>query len=230
MDSPHHWLDRFVSHYRACGFWIDRAELDPAFTHATAQGYRQWRELRTARLSELVTFLLDRQIEWLAEHRPDGVWRAASESTRRDLARTIGSRFVEESRAGLLVTAEILTDLRERGHRLGIVSNFYGNLHCVLAEMGCGPLLDVIVDSSVAGIFKPDPGVFMMALRTLGAGPRESAMVGDSLDKDCLPAHRLGMRTVWLCAVGASHDETGETGIAPDYVIRTLGELREIEW
>jgi putative hydrolase of the HAD superfamily len=230
LDSPRHWLDRFVSHYDAAGFAIGRDELDPAFSHATAQGYRRWRELREFNLADLVTFLIEAQLGWLAENASGTIWSATSEPTRRDLARAIGLRFVEESRAGLDETAAILADLRERGYRLGIVSNFYGNLDRVLAEMGCARLIDVVIDSSAAGIFKPDAGIFMMALRALGVGPGETAMVGDSLDKDCLPARRLGMRTVWFCAPGVDYAEFAELGVAPDYVIRALGELREIEW
>jgi len=230
LDSPRHWLDRFVAHYGAAGFAIGRAELDPAFSHATAQGYRRWRELRDFNLADLVTFLIEAQMGWLAENPPDGVWHATNVSTRRELARAISLRFVEESRAGLLETAAILADLREGGYRIGVVSNFYGNLDRVLAEMGCARLIDVIVDSSAAGVFKPDAGIFMMALRALGVGPSEAAMVGDSIDKDCLPARRLGLRTVWLCAPSVDHTEFAELGVAPDYVIRALGELRGIEW
>jgi len=231
LDSPRHWLDRFVEHYGAAGFAIGRDELDPAFSHATAQGYRRWRELQDFSLADLVTFLVETQMGWLAENSPpDGIWHATNELTRRQLARAIGLRFVEESRAGLLETAAILGDLRARGYRIGIVSNFYGNLDRVLAEMGCARLIDVIVDSSAAGVFKPDAGIFMMALRALGVGPSEAAMVGDSIDKDCIPARRLGLRTVWLCAPGVDHGEFAELGVAPDFVIRALSELRGIEW
>ncbi len=56
----------------------------------------------------------------------------------------------------------------------------------------------VVADSSQLGIFKPEPGIFDHALKRLGSIPSETAMVGDSLAKDCAPAHRLGITTIWL--------------------------------
>ena len=41
-------------------------------------------------------------------------------------------------------------------------------------------------------------GIFEHALKKLHCAPETVAMIGDSLTKDCAPAHKLGMRTVWL--------------------------------
>jgi HAD superfamily hydrolase (TIGR01509 family) len=228
LDLPRHWLDRFLSHYRAAGLSIDRAELDPAFSHATAQGYRHSHDLQGLGLADLVAFLVHQQIEWLAENGRSEIWRSTSPATRKDISRAMGLRFFDESQAGLVETAAILTDLRQRGYKLGVVSNFYGNLERVLTEAGCASLFEIIVDSSAAGVFKPDAGIFMIALRALGVSAQDAVMVGDSLDKDCLPAHGLGMRTVWLCP--RETEVQNEDPFAPNFVIRSLGELNEITW
>ena len=43
---------------------------------------------------------------------------------------------------------------------MGVVSNFYGNLENILAEADLARFFGVVVDSSRAGIFKPEPGIF----------------------------------------------------------------------
>jgi len=50
------------------------------------------------------------------------------------------------------------------------------------------------------GFQKPDPRFYRAVLRTLGARPEEVTMVGDSLEKDILPCHGLGLQTILLAA------------------------------
>ena len=54
-----------------------------------------------------------------------------------------------------------------RRHRLGVVSNFYGNLGAVCADAGLTALFDVIADSTAVGWTKPDPRIFRHALDAL---------------------------------------------------------------
>ena len=55
------------------------------------------------------------------------------------LLRRIGDRFTEESLRQLAQSAALLSRLRER-YRIGIVSNFYGNLQAVCDEVGLSSL------------------------------------------------------------------------------------------
>ena len=121
-------------------------------------------------------------------------------------------------------TRALLADLRPR-FRIGIVSNFYGNLERVIDEAKLGKLVDAVIDSARVGTFKPAPGIFKAALRALRVDARDSAVVGDSLDKDCAPAQTLGLRTVWFNPNGARR-----SGNAPDFTIADLAELKTLEW
>jgi HAD superfamily hydrolase (TIGR01549 family) len=201
LDYPRHWLDRFVVHYRAAGIEITRAQLDPAFDHATRMGYRSTKLLSSYGLTELVDYLVRLQFDYLSRHGAPAVREslgAASAGMRLpEIAGWITQSFVAESRSGLATSRKLLTTLSER-FRMGIVSNFYGNLENILAEFDLASLFGVVADSSQLGIFKPEPGIFNHALKTLGAVPAETAMVGDSLDKDCTPARNLGLTTIWL--------------------------------
>jgi FMN phosphatase YigB (HAD superfamily) len=52
-------------------------------------------------------------------------------------------------------------------------------------------------------------------------------MVGDSPEKDCEPAHRLGLTTVWYRAGGSAD---GRYCASADYTIASLGELENLRW
>ena len=68
---------------------------------------------------------------------------------------------------------------------------------------------DVLAPSAELGIAKPDPAIFLWALRESGCDPENAAMIGDRIDNDVLPAKALGMRIV--------HILTGPAAIyAPD--------------
>jgi FMN phosphatase YigB (HAD superfamily) len=51
-------------------------------------------------------------------------------------------------------------------------------------------------------------------------------MIGDSLGKDCAPARKLGMRTVWL----RTEQRDGEDSVAADVTIRSIDEVGQIQW
>jgi len=80
----------------------------------------------------------------------------------------------------------------------------------------------VIIDSAVEGVSKPDPEIFRIALRRLGLAPGDCLMVGDSFDRDVVPAKRLGLRAVWLR--GPSPRPCPDPEL-PDAVVNSLREL-----
>ncbi len=114
---------------------------------------------------------------------------------------------VEESRNVL----EVLS-LR---YPLVIVSNFYGNLKSVLSDFGILKYFKAVVESSVVGVRKPDPSIFLLGVNALGVLPEEILVVGDSLEKDIMPASEIGCKTVWLKGEGwnESGDESGKWNV-----------------
>ena len=229
LDGSLHWLDRFLGQYRAAGIEITRDELDGAFAHATQAGYRAGRVIRRFGMVDLIRFLVGNQVEFLAHEGPQRLRARLGSSAAKGRHRTverIAEGFIGATREGLDANREILKALKQR-FRIGVVSNFYGNLDRILKEAGMTKMIDSITDSSQVSIFKPQPGIFEAALRGLGVPPAAAAMVGDSLEKDCAPAHRLGLTTVWYHA-GGSGD--GRDCASADYTITSLGELESIRW
>ena len=79
-----------------------------------------------------------------------------------------------------------------------LVTNFYGNMHTVLQEFGIDHLFKDVIESSVVGVRKPDPEIFRLGVQALGLEPSETVMIGDSLDKDILPAQSIGCNTIQI--------------------------------
>lgn len=137
------------------------------------------------------------------------------------LAGRMAARFTDDARRGLSASAALLKSLASR-YRLGIVSNFYGNLSAVCREAGIAPHLSVAIDSAVVGFRKPDARIFQAALAPLDARPSDAIFVGDSLPRDMAGARAIGMPHIWLSA--------GDSRCCcpQDPVIRRLGQLEEI--
>ena len=104
-----------------------------------------------------------------------------------------------------------------------LVSNFYGNIATVLCEFSLDGIFQHIVESAVVGVRKPDPRIFTLGVEALGLAPSEVVVVGDSIDKDIVPAHQAGCQTVWFKGEGWTNDPVDES--APDRIITNLTEL-----
>jgi FMN phosphatase YigB (HAD superfamily) len=231
LDGPAHWLDRFLTSYRAANIEISRAELDPAFEHATRIGYGATRVVGRFGMTDLVRFLVGHQFEYLRKSGPDPLRALLGDSGaagRHRFVEHVTNSFVRETSAGLAHSRDVVGPLKSR-FRLGIVSNFYGNLDRILEEAKLDRYFAAVADSSRVGIFKPDAGIFAAALKKIQCAPETAAMIGDSLAKDCAPARKLGMRTVWLRTVPQSGDDVLGRDAA-DITIRSIDEVAQLQW
>jgi putative hydrolase of the HAD superfamily len=95
-------------------------------------------------------------------------------------------------------SAESLQKLRDAGLRLGVVSNSDGRVEQALEAAGLRRYFDVVIDSALAGVEKPDPRIFHAALDALGVAPEEALYVGDLYEIDVLGARAAGMEAVLL--------------------------------
>ena len=126
-----------------------------------------------------------------------GVQLAGSASTIRACAADSPTRSSSARGARWPTSRAVLARLAPR-HRLGVVSNFYGNVGRILADAAIAPLLTVVADSTCVGCMKPDRRIFEHALAALGTAPDTTLHVGDSYERDVRAAHALGLRTAWL--------------------------------
>ena len=130
---------------------------------------------------------------------------------------------VEPAEPGM---AEALAALRDRGLRIGCVSNAFltGDLlKRILDERQLGAYCEVTVSSCDLGYRKPHPLIYERALQALQVRPEEAVFVGDRLDADVEGPAALGMRTVLTHQY--RQEDAAAARVRPDYVIRHLGEL-----
>lgn len=111
--------------------------------------------------------------------------------TRMHRERHLWSSIAEQS-------VESLQRLRAAGLRLGVVSNSDGRVEQALEAAGLREYFDVVIDSALAGVEKPDPRIFHAALDALGVAPEEALYVGDLYEVDVLGARAAGMDAVLL--------------------------------
>jgi putative hydrolase of the HAD superfamily len=93
---------------------------------------------------------------------------------------------------------EVLTRLRYESYKTGLVSDCSSEVPAVWGSTPFAPLFDVTVFSCIAGIKKPDPRIYRMALSQLGVMARECLYIGDGSSRELTGALAVGMRPVLI--------------------------------
>jgi putative hydrolase of the HAD superfamily len=116
---------------------------------------------------------------------------------------------------------EALVGLKQRGFVLAIITDtiypIERKMHW-LAKVGIAEFIDAVACSTVLGVHKPDPAMYLNALQQAGLAPGESAFVGHDAD-ELEGAHRVGMATV-----AVNYDP----GTPADYYARSLVDLLNV--
>ena len=190
------------------------------------------------------------EMEHLCTH---NAWDASEEEFRAKHQAVLDDLYAEVQ-ATTAHSISVLRELHER-YPMVLVSNFYGNIECVLHEFGFDGLFLDIIESAIVGVRKPDPRIFELgveALRSCDVGTLRSSdvekdatspqlniatsqplnsnevlVVGDSFYKDILPAQKAGCRTAWFKGEGWTDETYDET--IPDMVITDLSDLLVIK-
>jgi len=95
-------------------------------------------------------------------------------------------------------TRDVLKELKQRGLKLGIISNFDTRIYSVLEDLRIRDFFDAITISSETGYSKPDPKIFESAAVALQVSPENIILVGDSPDDDVEAALKAGMSALLI--------------------------------
>jgi putative hydrolase of the HAD superfamily len=209
LDGPGRpWVDRFVVAYREAGVAVPVERLREACHAGTRAAYAE-PSIAGYDLRATVGVHVAAQLAHLGRADPDA-------------ARRIVDLFVGGTVAALQESRAVLERLARR-YALGVVSNYYGNADRILTDAGMGPLLAVVIDSSVCGLSKPDPAIFALAVARLGVPAERALFVGDSLAQDIVPARTAGLRTALVIGPGAPPETS-----AADACLRDLAEIERL--
>lgn len=118
----------------------------------------------------------------------------------RELALRVFAR-VRDTQRGFALYDDVLgalADLKWRGIVLGMITNNPGDVNALCRELGLFPAMDFAVSSEEVGAGKPDPAIFLEALRRAGTEARETLHVGDQYETDVQGARAVGIHPVLL--------------------------------
>lgn len=120
-------------------------------------------------------------------------------------------------------TKEILFYLVEKGYTLHLITNgFEKTQHSKLHHSGLSKFFKEIITSEISNSLKPNKEIFEFAFRKTGALPRNSIMIGDSIEVDIKGAINAGIDQVFVNYQQLVAD------IRPTYTVNSLKELEEI--
>ncbi|MBN2337244.1 MAG: HAD family hydrolase [Acidobacteria bacterium] len=168
---------------------------------------------------------LERLRSWAPAYRFES-WRAALGRHGVDdpaLAGEMAEAFPRLRRRIHVVYPDTLPALGElENYALGLLTNGASDLQRRKIEgAGIGGYFREILISGDIGFGKPDPRIYSLMLRRLGAAPRTTLMIGNNLVTDVAAAQRAGMRAVWVNRTGAAR--AGD--VVPDWEIADLSGL-----
>ena len=102
---------------------------------------------------------------------------------------------------------ETLTQLKQRGYSLGLISDCSPEVPLLWQETPFVPLIDTVIFSCVVGLKKPDSRIYRLACQNLGLIPEDCLYVGDGASRELTGASRVGMHPVLIRApYEDSHD------------------------
>ena len=116
-------------------------------------------------------------------------------------------------------------DALSKRYKIGIIANQLPGTQERLNKMGIGEYICLTVSSAEAGVAKPDPTIFRLALEQANCAAENAVMIGDRLDNDIIPAKQLGMHTIWVRqGLGGMADIKNAENIA-DHTVENIGDI-----
>lgn len=216
-----HWGKFLWYAYKRNEIPVTEEQFREAYVHAERTlGKQRIIQSHDTFLSMLTTKL---RIEF--EYLLSRAWLVADKVEADRMQRILLNDIYEKVKTKMSESRRVLSELKKK-HRLGLVTNFYGNMSVVLEEFDLSSYFETVTESAVVGIRKPDSQIFNLAVKSMEVRPENVFVIGDSYTKDILPAREIGCHTIWLKGEGWTSEEP--TTCVADYVIKNLVELQSI--
>lgn len=200
----------------------------PSVSHVCEEILRDAGHVRDLHAIESLMPLVDRYYEdryrdddafWTSEEETSGVWvgmysllcrRLGIEERAEELAMAVYDAFGSSERWRAWDDVRPAFErLRDRGVRVGVISNWDRRLQGLLDGLGFSDIVEVVIASADVGLRKPDPRIFELACTRLGVEPARSVHVGDHLYADVLGARAAGLEPVLIDRHGGAPQQPG---------------------
>jgi len=211
-----HWSEMIWMAYEANKIAVKKHNYEKSYVYAE-------RSLNTRKILETTSFyeMLLQKIQLQLQYLEKETYIENNQIE--FIAKQLVDYCYEMVKANIIKQKDVLLYLKGK-YKLGLVSNFYGNLNTVVNEFGLQGIFTEIVDSQIHGLRKPDPMLWQAALRLLDLKAEETVIVGDSYINDIAPAKYLACNAIWL--KGKSwHDQSQFEHFSADRIIYSLNEL-----
>ena len=200
------------------------ADADPvAFCEALNLRYKEYRKWAFENLAEAPE--AEMWTRWLVPEFPAAKVAPLGAELTYQFRQSMGRRVVVDG------GREVVEALLTRGYTLGIISNLIGTREIPewLEAEGFAPYFKAVVLSSVLGIRKPSPEIYLEAARRAGVEPAKCAYIGDNLKRDVTGTRLAGFG---LLVIMISPAELAEAEITdenrPDVIIHQFRQLLDI--
>ena len=90
----------------------------------------------------------------------------------------------------------LLQTLREKGYKVGLITNTFSDERDMIRSSPLYPLFDAAMISYEQGLLKPDPEIYRRAVLALKVTPQECLYVGDGGSHELQAARSLGMQAI----------------------------------
>lgn len=199
-----------------------REDVD-AFIDMIEERYKPYRDWALTENRESGDYEL--WAKWLLPELPEEKLREICHEMTYQYRQIKGKRYLVEG--GMTV----LRGLKDRGYRLGIISNLIGEREIPdwLREDGLEGYFDAVVLSSVCHIRKPDPAIYRMGCQAMGLAPGQCVSVADNLDRDITGAIAAGVgANVLFISPEKLAKKTITEANRPDYIVHRFIDILDL--
>jgi putative hydrolase of the HAD superfamily len=207
-----HWSVKFLETYKKFGLKFTTEQYNSAYVKADEELKRISNTVKDYKI-----LLFEQSRFHLKYINPTGYDKDGLEN----LTQKIINEIYEDVEDCLKESIKVF-EILKKDYKLGVVSNFYGNLEKICENIEFAKYIDVMIDSELVGIEKPHPGIFSLALQKLEVQPENTFIVGDSYERDIIPSKILGCKTIWLKNKSFRESENTESA---DYIVNNLGDI-----
>lgn len=122
---------------------------------------------------------------------------------------------------------ELLSRLASQ-YRIGVIANQSAGTEARLESYGLSSFVSLCLSSTEAGLEKPNPAIFQLALEQAKCKPQQAVMIGDRIDNDIQPAKSLGWKTIRVLQGFAKVQTPRNSEEEPDFTVNNLKEIMAI--